>query len=196
MTRIIGGSHRGHRLSMPKGDRTRPTTDRVREALFSALASWCGDPTGPPDQALAGVAFLDLYAGSGAVGLEAASRGAGPVVLVESDRRTALVASGNAKALGLAVSVRATKVETVIAEPVERRFGVVFADPPYEVASDLLDHHVAVITEQLLDHHDGLIVLERSTRSVPPAWPAALDRTWHRSYGETTLHFATREDTP
>ena len=115
MTRIIGGSHRGHRLSMPKGDRTRPTTDRVREALFSALASWCGDPTGPPDQALAGVAFLDLYAGSGAVGLEAASRGAGPVVLVESDRRTALVASGNAKALGLAVSVRATKVETVIA---------------------------------------------------------------------------------
>ncbi len=181
---------------MPKGDRTRPTTDRVREALFSALAAWCGDPTGPPDEALAGVAFCDLYAGSGAVGLEAASRGAGPVLLVESDRRTAQLASGNAKTLGLPVTVRAAKVESLITEPVEHPFGIVFADPPYDVASELLDRQVATITEHLLDPDDGLIVLERSTRSAAPVWPAVLDRTWHRSYGETTLYYATREDTP
>ena len=80
MTRIIGGSAGGRRIATPRGANTRPTSDRVREALFSAIESWCGS--------LSGLRFLDLYAGSGAVGLEAWSRGAGVVTLVEQDRRT------------------------------------------------------------------------------------------------------------
>src|SRR6188472_4251172 len=92
MTRIIGGAAGGRRISTPRGVHTRPTSDRVREALFSAIESWCGS--------LHGLRFLDLYAGSGAVGLEAWSRGAGVVTLVEQDRRTAALISGNARTLG------------------------------------------------------------------------------------------------
>src|SRR6188472_3732457 len=92
MTRIIGGAAGGRRISTPRGVHTRPTSDRVREALFSAIESWCGS--------LRGLRFLDLYAGSGAVGLEARSRGAGVVTLVEQDRRTAALISGNVKTLG------------------------------------------------------------------------------------------------
>lgn len=82
MSRIIAGSAKGRRIDTPKGSRTRPTTDRTREALFSALASWFDTADEAPERQLDGVAVLDLYAGSGAVGLEAASRGAHPVVLV------------------------------------------------------------------------------------------------------------------
>src|ERR687894_2464515 len=92
MTRIIAGRAGGRRLETPKGAQTRPSSDRVREALFSAVESWCGS--------LQGLRFLDLYAGSGAVGLEAWSRGAGVVTLVEQDRRTAALISANAKTLG------------------------------------------------------------------------------------------------
>src|SRR6188474_3593641 len=94
MTRIIGGSAGGRRLATPRGTSTRPSSDRVREALFSAIESWCGS--------LQGLRFLDLYAGSGAIGLEAWSRGAGVVTLIEQDRRTASLISANAKGLGFA----------------------------------------------------------------------------------------------
>src|SRR5215217_2141624 len=94
MTRIIGGRAGGRRIATPRGVSTRPTSDRVREALFSAIEAWCGS--------LAGLRFLDLYAGSGAVGLEAWSRGAGVVTLVEHDRRTASVITANARVLGFA----------------------------------------------------------------------------------------------
>src|SRR3954449_7759145 len=92
MTRIIGGRAGGRRIATPRGSHTRPTSDRVREALFSAIESWCGS--------LSGLRFLDLYAGSGAVGLEAWSRGAGVVTLVEQDRRTASMIAANAHDLG------------------------------------------------------------------------------------------------
>src|SRR6478672_639808 len=105
MTRIIGGTAGGRRLRTPTGDATRPTADRVREALFSALESQLGS--------LTGLRFLDLYAGSGAVGLEAMSRGAGVVTAVESDRRTARLVQDNATALHF------HKVE-VLALPVAR----------------------------------------------------------------------------
>src|SRR5262245_35713105 len=103
MTRIIGGKAGGRRISTPRGVNTRPTSDRVREALFSAIESWCGS--------LAGLRFLDLYAGSGAVGLEAWSRGAGVVTLVEQDRRTASMISANARTLGFSRA-------QVVAQPV------------------------------------------------------------------------------
>ena len=108
MTRIIGGTAGGRRLKTPTGDATRPTADRVREALFSALESQLGS--------LTGLRFLDLYAGSGAVGLEAMSRGAGVVTSVESDRRTARMVQDNATTLGF------RKVE-VLALPVARALG-------------------------------------------------------------------------
>src|SRR5689334_5896095 len=102
MTRIIGGTAGGRRLQTPSGDATRPTSDRVREALFSALESQLGS--------LHGLRFLDLYAGSGAVGLEAGSRGAAAVTLVESDRRTARLVEANARTVGVPAQVIAQSV--------------------------------------------------------------------------------------
>jgi 16S rRNA (guanine966-N2)-methyltransferase len=190
MSRIVAGSRGGRRLETPTGDATRPTTDRVREALFSALASWAGTAAGPPDRALAGLAFLDLYAGSGAVGLEAASRGAAPVLLVESDARTAALARRNVAGLALGVAVRALGVEALARTTAPQAHDVVFADPPYALASERLD----AVLDDLVAHGwvapDGLLVLERSSRSAAPRWPTQVVDAWDRSYGETVLHFA------
>ncbi|MFZ0530391.1 MAG: RsmD family RNA methyltransferase, partial [Propionicimonas sp.] len=95
MTRIIAGEKKGHRLRTPAHSATRPTTDRVREAAFSLIADWAGTAGEPGARMLAGLSFLDLFAGSGAVALEAASRGARPVLAVESDPATARLARGN-----------------------------------------------------------------------------------------------------
>ena len=190
MSRIIAGSRGGRRLETPSGDTTRPTTDRVREALFSTLAAWAGSASAPADDALAGLAVLDLYAGSGAIGLEAASRGAAPVLLVESDARTAALARRNVASLALPVAVRTTAVETLARTTADRAHDIAFADPPYALASDRLDAVVADLLAHGWLAPDGLLVLERSSRSTPPRWPAAVDEAWTRAYGETVLHFA------
>src|SRR6187200_109983 len=136
MTRIIGGRVGGRRIATPRGVSTRPTSDRVREALFSAIEAWCGS--------LSGLRFLDLYAGSGAVGLEARSRGAGVVTLVEQDRRTAGLIRDNVSALGFSgVEVVASAVATVVGRPALAPYDVVFLDPPYPMetaeVTDVLD---------------------------------------------------------
>ena len=190
MSRIVAGSRGGRRLETPSGAATRPTTDRVREALFSALAAWAGTAAGQPDQALVGLAFLDLYAGSGAVGLEAASRGAAPVLLVESDGRTAALARRNVTALALGVSVRALGVEALARTIAAQAHDVIFADPPYALASERLDAVVADLVTHAWLAPDGLLVLERSSRSEAPRWPTQVVDSWDRSYGETVLHFA------
>ncbi len=190
MSRIIAGSRGGRRLQTPPGDATRPTTDRVREALFSALASWAGAAAERVEESLAGLAFLDLYAGSGAVGLEAASRGADPVLLVESAARTAGVARRNVAALGLPATVRAAAVETLARGTAERAYDVVFADPPYALPADDLDAVVADLVGHGWVGADGLLVLERSARTPAPRWPDAMGESWWRAYGETVLHFA------
>jgi 16S rRNA (guanine966-N2)-methyltransferase len=190
VSRIIAGSRRGHRLQTPSGDATRPTSDRVREALFSALASWSGTASAPVEESLDGLAVLDLYAGSGAVGLEAASRGAGPVLLVESDARTAGVARRNVGDLGLAASVRTSAVETLARAVADRAYDVVFADPPYALGAERLDAVVADLLAQGWVAPDGLLVLERSSRTPAPTWPGAVGDSWTRAYGETVLHFA------
>jgi 16S rRNA (guanine966-N2)-methyltransferase len=193
VSRIVAGSRGGHRLATPAGSVTRPTTDRVREALFSALAAWAGGASASAAESLAGVSFLDLYAGSGAVGLEAASRGAAPVVLVEADRRVARTVARNVADVGLPAELRTGRVETVVGQPcpVPGGFVIVFADPPYELDSPTLD---AAVTD-LVGHGwlapDGLLVLERSVRSAPPTWPPGFE-SWERRYGETVLHFAGR----
>ncbi len=191
MSRIVAGRHRGRRLETPTGATTRPTSDRVREALFSALTSWGGTAAVPPEDALTGLAFLDLYAGSGAIGLEAASRGAAPVLLVESDARTAALARRNVAALALPATLRTMSVETLARAGAERAYDVVFADPPYALAADRLDMVVADLVTNGWLAPDGLLVLERSSRTPAPRWPPQVADAWDRSYGETVLHYAT-----
>ena len=182
MTRIISGTHGGRRLATPTGDRTRPTTDRVREAVFSAIESWAG--TG-----LDGLAFLDLYAGSGAMALEAASRGATPVTAVESERRTAEVVRSNTRALGLAVDVHTGSVDDLLAAPPSRAYDVIWADPPYRVTTDHLELLLGGVWASGWLAADGLLVLERASRDPAPHWPDGVDG-WSRRYGETTIYYA------
>ncbi len=172
MTRIIGGTAGGRRIQTPPGDGTRPTTDRVREALFSSLEAWCGSVGGLP-----GLRFLDLYAGSGAVGLEAMSRGAAAVTLVESDRRTAELIGANARTLGFAADVRAASVRTTLAGPPTDpadRYDVVFSDPPYPLSEEALAEDLDQLQDWLAP--DALVVVERSRRSPEPTWPATARR--------------------
>ena len=187
MSRIIAGRAKGHRLAMPKGVRTRPTTDRTREALFSTLASWFDAADADASSQLAGVTVLDLFAGSGAVGLEAASRGASAVVLVESDRPTARLIQDNARATGLAVEVRTAKAEAVAQVP-GRAFDLIFLDPPYDLPTKAVEGLLTALAERAVADR-GLVVVERSGRDRDPVWPERFTDTWQRGYGETVLHF-------
>lgn len=195
VSRIIAGTCRGQRIAMPAGGRTRPTTDRVREAVFSSLVVWAGSAGRSTEETLGGLAFLDLYAGSGAVGLEAASRGAGPVLLVEADRRTVELASRNARQLGLGALTRSERVERVLSTRAERPWDVIWFDPPYEVPTEEINELLGAIVNHNWLAEDGLVVLERSTRSKAPSHPG-LAETWSRRYGETTIHYAMRGSEP
>lgn len=190
MTRIISGSRGGRRLVMPPGDQTRPTSSKVREALFSALASWTGGAGGAADVALKGWAFCDLFAGSGAVGLEAASRGAGPVLLVESSRRAARTVDQNIATVGLDVTLRQDAVEDLVRRRPPYPFDIVFLDPPYELAISSVETILRDLVTNGWLTAEGLVVLERSSRDPAPRWPDALGDTWEKKYGETVLYFA------
>ena len=179
MSRIIGGAAGGRRLATPKGRATRPTSDRVREGLFSSLG---GDLTGR--------GFLDLYAGSGAVGLEAASRGARPVVMVERDARAVAVLRGNTETVGFAdVAVRAESVMRFLAEPVVAPFDIVFLDPPY---SDPVGEVLAAVIGGGWLAGDGVVVVERASRDGAPPWPSGLVSDRSRRYGDSTLWYGRR----
>jgi 16S rRNA (guanine966-N2)-methyltransferase len=196
VSRIIAGSRGGRRIAMPPGDRTRPTTDRVREALFSAIAAWAGTAAAPAEQSLAHLAFCDLYAGSGAVGLEAASRGAHPVLLVERDRRTAQFTKDNAKALGLVVDVTISSVEQVLQRPPSVPYDVIFADPPYELDTSAVSAQLQQLVANRWVGPGSLVVVERSRRTPDLTWPEAAAKRWSRAYGETVLHFGSLESGP
>ncbi|MCW2818907.1 MAG: putative methyltransferase [Marmoricola sp.] len=181
MTRIIAGSARGRRLRTPSGSATRPTSDRVREALFSALESQLGD--------LAGLRVLDLYAGTGAVGLEALSRGAGLLTSVESDRRTARLVAQNADTLGFRrVEVVALPVARALAAPPRAPYDLVFADPPYPLPEVELAQALALLAAGWVGP-DSLVVVERSARSPEPTWPPGLELERSKDYGETVLWY-------
>ncbi len=185
MTRIISGLAGGRRLRTPPGSGTRPTSDRVREALFSRLEHL---------DVVNRAKVLDLYAGSGALGLEAASRGAMNVLLVESDRKAAAVIRKNITELAMAgVSVRADTVEqTLLHGPAagEAPFDLVLADPPYDVTEEsLADVLRLLVTHEWLSA-DALVVLERAARSPEPRWPEGLVGAGERRYGETKMWFA------
>lgn len=191
MTRIIAGSAGGRRLLAPKGERTRPTTDRTKEALFSALASWFGTLQRPAWDQLGGVAVLDLFAGSGAIGLEAASRGAAPVVAVESARSAAALIGRNASQLELGLQVVTARVASYLEGP-PRRFDLVFADPPYGFGNEEVESLLSRLTAGWLSP-GALVVVERSARDDPFGWPQEFADTWSRRYGETTLYYATTQ---
>jgi 16S rRNA (guanine(966)-N(2))-methyltransferase RsmD len=183
MTRIVAGSLGGRRLAAPPGPQTRPTSDRVREALFSALESLTD---------LNGARFADLYAGSGAVGLEAYSRGAAHVLLVESDPKAARVARGNIAALdaGSAVRLAVGPVARVLAQGPDGPYDMVFADPPYAVPDEEITAMLAALVDGGWLAADAVVVVERSSRGQEPAWPAGLAGLRGRRYGETTLWYA------
>lgn len=186
MTRIIAGTARGRRLAVPDGRSTRPTSDRAREGLFSALDAALGG--------LAGLRVLDLYAGSGAVGLEALSRGAAATLLVESDRTAARVVRSNLDALGLpGGQVSTDRVERLAATPCpDAPYDVAYLDPPYATPAAEL----ATVLVELAEHDwlaDGaLIAVERASRDPDWVWPDGFDALRSRGYGEGTVWYGRR----
>jgi 16S rRNA (guanine966-N2)-methyltransferase len=185
VTRIVGGQARGRRLVVPPRG-TRPTSERAREALFNTLRA---------ELDLEGARVLDLYAGSGAVGLEALSRGAGAAVFVESDRRAAALLQENVKTLGLAgATVHRCSAETFLsavgaAEP----FDLVFADPPYSVPSRTIGCLLTMLAADRWLVAHGVVVIERSWREAEPPWPGEIKAIKQRRYGEGCLWYGRRE---
>lgn len=180
MTRIIGGAVGGRRLATPDGEHTRPTSDRVREALFSSLEAWAGS--------LHGLRVLDLYAGSGALGLEAWSRGASAVTLVESERRTAALVGTNARTLGCEVArVVAAEVATHLSRGADAAYDLVLSDPPYPLGVEAVDTDLRLLVEHGWLGRDSMVVVERSRRGPGPTWPAGFSGVRSRKYGESLL---------
>ena len=180
MTRLISGAARGRRLKVPPSG-VRPTGDRAREGLFNSLGTLLD---------LEGAAVLDLYAGSGALGLEALSRGAREVVLVENGPRVLPVLRANVAAVGLpGARVVPGSVPTVVAGAPPARFDLVLADPPYAVpAAEVLGVLGALVTGEWLVP-GGVVVVERSAREEPWEWPTPLSGIRDRRYGEALLRY-------
>lgn len=182
MTRIIAGTAGGRRIDAPGGRTTRPTSDRAREALFSSAQSDLGT--------LQGTRVLDLYAGSGAIGLEALSRGAGHALLVEADRKAAATIEANSNTLRMPARIAADRVERVLERGPDEPYDLVVADPPYTVGEEGLAQVLSALVEQGWLTPDAVVVLERSKRSPEPAWPDGLVRDRSRTYGEAVLWYA------
>ncbi|KMO98226.1 16S rRNA (guanine(966)-N(2))-methyltransferase RsmD [Streptomyces roseus] len=188
MTRVIAGSAGGRRLTVPPGTGTRPTSDRMREGLFSTWESLHG---------IEGARVLDLYAGSGAVGLEALSRGAAHALLVEPEAKAAKAIRDNIKAVGLpGAEFRAGKAEQVVAVPPgPDPYDVVFLDPPYAVGHDDLGEILLTLRANGWLTDDALVTVERSTRSGAFPWPEGFEPLRSRKYGEGTLWYGRAADT-
>ncbi|MFE9095465.1 16S rRNA (guanine(966)-N(2))-methyltransferase RsmD [Streptomyces sp. NPDC007264] len=184
MTRVIAGRAGGRRLSVPPGNGTRPTSDRAREGLFSTWRSLLGG-------SLEGERVLDLYAGSGAVGLEALSRGAGHTLLVEADARAVRTVRENVRALGLpGAEVRAGRAEQIIRTPAPAQpYDIVFLDPPYAVSDDDLREILLTLRTGGWLAADALVTVERSTRGGEFRWPDGFDAIRARRYGEGTFWY-------
>jgi 16S rRNA (guanine966-N2)-methyltransferase len=190
VARVIAGEAGGRRLAVPDGRDTRPTSDRAREGLFSTIASMLGS--------LAGTRVLDLYAGSGAVGLEALSRGAGHVLMVEHGARATRVIRENIEAIGLpGAALAADRVERVLARgPEDGRYDVVFADPPYALADSAVSRVLSLLAGQGWLAPGALVIVERATRSGPLNWPDEFVSAKSRRYGEATFWYGLGPQTP
>jgi 16S rRNA (guanine966-N2)-methyltransferase len=184
VTRIIGGAARGRRLAVPAAG-TRPTSDRAREGLFNTLAARIG---------LGGIRFLDLYAGSGAVGLEALSRGAAATVLVESAPRALSALRANIAALALpGATVAAAAVRTHLSGPPPGEpYDAAFADPPYAAPAEEVAALLRALARPGWIGRGGMVVIERSARSPEPEWVEPITGEFCRTYGEASLWYGRR----
>ncbi|MEU1231015.1 16S rRNA (guanine(966)-N(2))-methyltransferase RsmD [Streptomyces sp. NPDC005828] len=182
MTRVIAGSAGGRRLAVPPGNGTRPTSDRAREGLFSTWESF---------QGLAGARVADLYAGSGAVGLEALSRGAAHALLVEADPRAAKTIRDNVRSIGLpGAELRTGRAEQVVTGPAPADpYDLVFLDPPYAVSDDDLREILLTLRSGGWLSEDALVTVERSTRGGEFDWPEGFEPLRSRRYGEGTFWY-------
>lgn len=185
--RIVGGEWRGRAISAPKGDKTRPTTDRVREALFSALASRMGTDLG-------GGAVLDAFAGSGALGLEALSRGAGSATFVEQHRGALEALKTNVASLG--AQGRARVIAGDVFALAERGFGGRFAlillDPPYTLDPTKVGSVLSAIARSG-GIEEGALVTWEHAKGYEPLWPAGYLPEARKRYGSTEIDIATYE---
>ncbi|CAI9386394.1 16S rRNA (guanine(966)-N(2))-methyltransferase RsmD [Microbacterium sp. T2.11-28] len=183
MTRIIAGAAGSLTLAVPDAG-TRPTSDRVRESLFGALES---------AGVLAGAAVADLYAGSGALALEAVSRGAASADLVERAPRAAAVAERNARTVQRAVPGAVIRVHRATADAFLRSaatpFDVVFIDPPYDLGETELAATLALVASRLAP--GGLVIIERAARSPEPTLPRGMTSDRHKRYGDTAIWWVT-----
>ncbi|MPQ97294.1 16S rRNA (guanine(966)-N(2))-methyltransferase RsmD [Modestobacter sp. I12A-02628] len=180
MTRIIAGVAGGRRLKVPPAG-VRPTGDRAREALFNSLGSLLE---------IDGARVLDLYAGSGALGLEALSRGAAEVVLVESGPSVLPVLRANVAAVGLpGARVVAGSVPAVVAAGPAAPVDLVLADPPYALATDELQDVLRALVYGAWLAPDAVVVVERSSRERDWTWPTPLVGLRERRYGEAVLRY-------
>ncbi|WP_322755594.1 16S rRNA (guanine(966)-N(2))-methyltransferase RsmD [Frankia sp. Cas3] len=181
MTRIIGGVARGRPIRVPPGERTRPTSDRAREGLFNTLASIVE---------LRGARFADLYAGSGAVGFEALSRGACHALLVDQSQVAVRTLRANAATLGLVgAEIVCQPVQRVVEATPGHAFDVVFLDPPYNLSDVALTTVLTRLHSHSWLYPEGLCVVERSRRSEPPGWPDGMVTVRNRTYGEGVLWY-------
>ncbi len=183
MTRIIAGFAGSITLAVP-GYGTRPTSDRVREAIFSALEA---------RGAIHGMRVLDLYSGSGALGLEAASRGAAHVTLVD---RIAATSRDNAARVLKQAPKDAPPIVVATGQPVQAflnsaldTWDLVFMDPPYDFGLPEIVHNLEALAHRLSP--GAIVVLERSSRTPAPEWPAGISLERRKDYGDTTLYWLT-----
>jgi 16S rRNA (guanine966-N2)-methyltransferase len=181
LSRIIAGTSGGQRLTAVPTDATRPTTDRVKEALFSRLESW---------DALRGAVVLDLYAGSGALGVEAVSRGATTATLVDQATAAQKALRANAALVSskeTRVEVSRKSVQSFLSTYTGPAVTLAFLDPPYPLGEDGLAQALDELDPHLAP--DAVIVVERSSRSPQPTVPQRWHALKERAYGETTLWF-------
>jgi len=184
--RIIAGSSKGKTLLSPP-EATRPTSDRAREGLFSSLESEFGS--------MNDLAFLDLFTGSGAVGVEALSRGATSVYAVEQHEATANVARKNFELVNSPdgdFAVINSSVERFLISPGLPKgftFDIIFMDPPYPMPNEEIEKILRTIYENGLLANRGLIAIERESRSKPFAWPEPFIAEKIRSYGQGSIFY-------
>ena len=185
--RIIAGSAKGKTLISPPDLRTRPTSDRAREGLFSSLVS--------EFSSLSGLHFLDLFAGSGAVGVEALSRGAAFVHAVESDGDMGNIAIGNFKLVHASVGsfrvfhTSAAKFLNSESAGESGKYDIIFMDPPYELSNGVIFELLEVVKNRDLLQPRGIIAIERESKSSPFAWPAGMIDLKVRSYGQGSIFY-------
>lgn len=187
--RIIAGAAKGRNLFSPIGA-TRPTSDRAREALFSSLESEFGS--------LEGLAFLDLYCGSGAVSAEALSRGAAIVHAVDKDEKATTIARKNHELVEAIVTDGKSSIFTMssgkyLESMKGQKFDIVFLDPPYDTPRNEVEKTLRAIVENGLLKNSSVIALERDSRNLQIEWPPGVNQVKERRYGAATILYAEPE---